>query len=397
MLAERADASMSSPPPVVTFVVPCYKLAHFLGDCLRSILDQDYGDFEIIIMDDCSPDDTAAVAACFADPRIRYVKNAHNLGHLKNYNRGIELAAGRYVWLISADDRLRDPGSLSRLVECLDSDDDMSFAFSPGMIIAADGGERGIQGDCGDAPWRHDGPTFFARSILANNVCTPGVMVRTHRYRQVGFFPTDLPYAGEWYLWLRFALLGSIGYVPRPGVEYRQHAGSNTAIYTASDAAIIVQDEVAVRWRARLSLGVADHALLAAVDDAIATDYARRTYRHVTTAWPFGMTSAAVRQSIDRFATDDLLCRRIWSAYCEALGDQFLDRDDRRSAREWYRRSLSSGPVRAAVSMKLALALTGRYGSDLRQRISRRRQPDRQTHDHAAGRASGGNTTGDAE
>src|SRR5688500_14949354 len=87
MLDERADALMSSPPPVVTFVVPCFKLAHFLGDCLRSILDQDYGDFEIIIMDDCSPDDTAAVAACFTDPRIRYIRNPHNLGHLKNYNR----------------------------------------------------------------------------------------------------------------------------------------------------------------------------------------------------------------------------------------------------------------------------------------------------------------------
>jgi glycosyltransferase involved in cell wall biosynthesis len=49
--------------PKVSFLVPCYKLAHFLGDCVNSILAQTYGDFEVLIMDDCSPDNTPEVAA----------------------------------------------------------------------------------------------------------------------------------------------------------------------------------------------------------------------------------------------------------------------------------------------------------------------------------------------
>src|ERR1700758_36533 len=90
--------------PMVSFVVPCYKLAHFLSDCVHSILAQTCGDFEVLILDDCSPDNTAEVARSFRDSRVHYVRNENNLGNLRNYNKGIGLSRGRYVWLISADD-----------------------------------------------------------------------------------------------------------------------------------------------------------------------------------------------------------------------------------------------------------------------------------------------------
>src|SRR5216684_5652724 len=93
--------------PKVSFVIPCYKLAHLLPECVNSILSQTYQDFEVLIMDDCSPDHTPEVARSFRDARVKHIRNEPNLGHLKNYNKGIELARGQYVWLISADDCLR--------------------------------------------------------------------------------------------------------------------------------------------------------------------------------------------------------------------------------------------------------------------------------------------------
>src|ERR1700719_665273 len=98
----------------VSFVVPCYKLGHLLAECLNSILSQSFRDFEILIMDDCSPDQTPEVARSFTDPRVRYVRNETNLGNLRNYNKGIGLARGNYIWLISADDRLRRTYVLER-------------------------------------------------------------------------------------------------------------------------------------------------------------------------------------------------------------------------------------------------------------------------------------------
>ena len=79
--------------PRVSFIVPCHRLAHLLADCVGSILSQTFQDLEVLIMDDCSPDHTPEVAATLTDPRVRYIRNEQNLGHLRNYNRGLSLAA----------------------------------------------------------------------------------------------------------------------------------------------------------------------------------------------------------------------------------------------------------------------------------------------------------------
>src|SRR2546425_3448751 len=105
--------------PMVSFVVPCYNLAHLLPECINSILCQTYGDFEVLIMDDCSPDKTAEVAQSFRDHRVKHIRNEPNVGHLRNYNNGIALSQGKYVWLISADDCLRRPYILQRYVDLL--------------------------------------------------------------------------------------------------------------------------------------------------------------------------------------------------------------------------------------------------------------------------------------
>ena len=86
--------------PNVSFVIPCFKLAHLLSECISSILSQSYSDFEVLVMDDCSPDNTKEVAQSFRDQRVKYIRNECNLGPLRNYNKGINLAIGKYVWLI---------------------------------------------------------------------------------------------------------------------------------------------------------------------------------------------------------------------------------------------------------------------------------------------------------
>jgi glycosyltransferase involved in cell wall biosynthesis len=117
--------------PSVSFVVPCYKLAHLLPECINSILSQSYREFEILIMDDHSPDATPEVAASFKDPRVRHIRNDPNLGHLRNYNKGIELSRGRYVWLISADDYLGNRYVLERFVALLDENPRVGYTFCP--------------------------------------------------------------------------------------------------------------------------------------------------------------------------------------------------------------------------------------------------------------------------
>ena len=101
------DQIASSGAPRVSVIMTAYQDFRFIDAAVRSILAQTYTDFEILIMDDCSPDNTPEIAASFRDDRVKHVRNNPNLGHLKNYNKGIQMARGKYVWLISADDYLR--------------------------------------------------------------------------------------------------------------------------------------------------------------------------------------------------------------------------------------------------------------------------------------------------
>jgi glycosyltransferase involved in cell wall biosynthesis len=223
---------MSSPK--VTFFVPCYKLAHLLTACVESILAQTYGDFEVLIMDDCSPDNTPEVARSFTDPRVRHIRNEPNLGHLRNYNKAIALAAGEYVWLISADDRLRSPVVLERYLEVMEAHPRVGFAFCPGVGLQGEQ-ETGIV-KYGWLPGPDavlDGRAFLHRLLESNCVLAPAGLVRKECYERVGVFPLDLPFAGDWYLWCAFALHYDVAYFAEPMVNYREHTESMTGQFIA--------------------------------------------------------------------------------------------------------------------------------------------------------------------
>ncbi len=105
-------------PPVVSIVLPTYKRAHVLPFAIRSVLAQTYPDWELIVVDDNSPDNTAAVVASFADPRIRYVKNDPNLKLPRTLNRGFSLARGDFLtW--TSDDNLFADNAIAKMLERL--------------------------------------------------------------------------------------------------------------------------------------------------------------------------------------------------------------------------------------------------------------------------------------
>ncbi len=85
-------------------VVPCYSQAEFVGDAIRSVLEQTYPDFELVVVDDASPDDTARVVAGFSDPRIKVVTHGKNRGLSASRNSGIAASTGDIVALLDADD-----------------------------------------------------------------------------------------------------------------------------------------------------------------------------------------------------------------------------------------------------------------------------------------------------
>lgn len=92
------------PMPVVSILMPVYNAAPFLVESINSILQQKYRDYEFLILDDASSDNSAAIIGSFADRRIRYYRNEQNLGVALTLNKGMELAVGTYIARMDADD-----------------------------------------------------------------------------------------------------------------------------------------------------------------------------------------------------------------------------------------------------------------------------------------------------
>src|SRR3546814_11063102 len=99
--------------PKFSVCIPAYK-SRFLFECIQSILGQSYVDFEVIVLNDCSPEPVEEIVRSFSDARIRYYEKEHNVGAIRlteNWNRCVALADGEIVGIMGEDDRLESDRS----------------------------------------------------------------------------------------------------------------------------------------------------------------------------------------------------------------------------------------------------------------------------------------------
>jgi glycosyltransferase involved in cell wall biosynthesis len=126
--------------PRVSVVVPSWRAERFIGETIRSVLDQSFADWELVVMDDASPDATvaAARAAAAGDSRVRIVEQSANVGPAANWNRAVAEARGEYIKLLCHDDVLA-PQCLALEVDALDRHPTAGLACARRHIIDAKG------------------------------------------------------------------------------------------------------------------------------------------------------------------------------------------------------------------------------------------------------------------
>jgi glycosyltransferase involved in cell wall biosynthesis len=199
--------------PRVTIGLPVYNGEKYLEETLKSLLAQDFVDFEIVISDNASTDRTPAICRRYLDidRRIRYERNPQNIGGARNYSRLPSLAIGEYFKWASADD-LCAPGFLSACVQYLDNHPEVVLAYPLTILIDADGREIGPQVAGLDLPWKAPWKRmrFFA---MRRRLCNPcfGVM-RTSSVLQTSliepYVSSDIAFLAE------MALAGPIREIP---------------------------------------------------------------------------------------------------------------------------------------------------------------------------------------
>lgn len=208
--------------PTVSVVISCFNYGRYLRDSVSSVLAQTFTDFELIIVDDGSTDDSLQVAERLAatDPRISVITQPNSGEPAIPRNRAIERARGRYVLSLDADDKL-SPDLLGACAAALDSDPRAGIAYCRHQEFGA-GSEMHEM-----APW--------SRELLARwNIHHSSSMFRRKSWEQAGGYGLGIRGYEDWDLWLGIAELDWLGRaVHGPIAYYRKHAGS---VYTQSVA-----------------------------------------------------------------------------------------------------------------------------------------------------------------
>lgn len=214
--------------PAVTVVVPAYNYARYLEECATSVLTQRDVDVRLLIVDDCSTDETPQVTAALAaaDARVTVLRNDRNRGHIPSVNAGLARVTTEYVVKLDADDLL-PPGALARATALLEAHPGVSFVYGRPRHFS---GPAPAPADAPTSSWTiWPGADWVAACFhgAANAISQPEVVIRTAALRRVGAIAAELPHTSDLHTWMRLAATGDVGRVNGPVQGcYRVHAAS---------------------------------------------------------------------------------------------------------------------------------------------------------------------------
>src|SRR3989344_1967323 len=128
---------------LVSIILPIYNGAKWIEKAISSVLAQSFADFEFIIIDDGSSDNTEEIVTAFTkhDTRIKYIRNEHNLGVQKTRNIALDISLGEYIAEIDQDDEWIDKNKLKKKIEFLEKHDDYVLVGA-GVIVVDEGGSE---------------------------------------------------------------------------------------------------------------------------------------------------------------------------------------------------------------------------------------------------------------
>lgn len=216
--------------PLVTVVVPCYKHEPYVADCIQSIINQDYENIELIIVDDASPDASADIIKSF-NQRLKerfksylFIERVENRGIIANCNESLGKAKGKYIRIIASDDMLL-PEDISSKVNYLEQNPEAGLVYSDGYLMPEEGTLKSLTlakykkftdvnskvGTSGDT---------FKELLINNFIPAPTVLLRTDIVKEVGGYDSKYSFE-DYYMWLKVAKRYRIGYCNLPTVLYR--------------------------------------------------------------------------------------------------------------------------------------------------------------------------------
>ena len=211
--------------PKVTVLMAVYNGERYLREAVESVLCQTFQDFQFLIINDASTDNTRDLILSYDDARIVLVDNKHNAGQTRSLNRGLELSAGQLIARQDADD-ISEPERLAKQVAFLDRRPEVALLGTWYKEIDLEGtvlGGRKLPCDTTDIRWSL---LFFCPFVHSSVMFRKSVVSE-----QIGFYNEALAYSQDYELWHRIARRFPVANVPEPLVRLRATPWSMTATY----------------------------------------------------------------------------------------------------------------------------------------------------------------------
>ena len=215
--------------PKVSICIPVYNAEKTISTTIQSVLDQTFQDWQLIIVDNCSTDQTVEVIKSFTDKRIQLFQNETNCGMVNNWNKCLEKADADYIQLLCADDLLEN--------QCIEikykflSEQENCVAVSGGTFIINEGNKvifkrRHFSRDC-----IINGNKIIKTSFRTKNIFgePSNVMFKRAAMQKAGVFSNTVPYSPDWEYWLRLARYGDFAFLKDYLVRYRVSSVNETS------------------------------------------------------------------------------------------------------------------------------------------------------------------------
>ena len=241
--------------PRVSVIIPNYNHARYLERRIRSVLEQTFQDFELLLLDDASTDNSLQILRSFLDdPRVSLHVNARNSGSpFPQWNQGVNLATAPLIWIAEADDDA-DPRLLETLVRSFDKDPNLVLAYAQSATIDESGTPLGTMTDwtreLDASRWLSDytcdGREECTKWLIRKNTIpnASAVLFRREAYLQAGSAPAHMRVCGDWHTWARVLQQGRLAFSATPFNQFRQHG---TAVRATVSQQAVFEESLAVR------------------------------------------------------------------------------------------------------------------------------------------------------
>lgn len=206
---------------LVSVCVPVYNGAQTIKETLDAVFNQSYLNMEVIVVDNCSTDDTMKILQSYADQRLSIYQNETNLGMVGNWNKCLDYVTGEYIQFVCADDILRED-CVEKKVDLIESDDSLSMVFGASQIINETGKllmeRHEFKSDC-----IVEGKKLAKKAYRLKNLYgePTNVLFKSKYIPVVGKFAINTCYTTDLDMWIRISCQGKVGYIDEPLIKYR--------------------------------------------------------------------------------------------------------------------------------------------------------------------------------